>query len=706
MRKIKVLSIIENLLWILNPCLLLLSVYSHQLHTGLFLSWLGNWHPVILHFPIVMGLFIGVYLLTNFKPKLSESLVAYVFSINALLASIVALLGILISIGGNYEKSLLTIHQWGGIVIAMIAWTLVLWNRKFLEKNKIASIILGAAYIIAIIVFTHKGGQLTHGKDALSIPHKISNETPVNKPDSLLTVYEKAVHPILMDKCISCHGGDKIKGDLQLTSIELIKKGGKHGNILTDRIHLPLSDEKHMPPTDKKQLTKEEIAILTKWLQLGGDLNKALKALPTNDSLYILATQYLAPTTGNIKEQPDLSDYNNNYVSVQYNFHGGDKINVNFFQGAFYKTAYLQKLEKIKDQITTLNMQSIPLKKADIDIIAGFSNLEKLNLNYTKLTINDIAALNNLKKLKAISLVGMLIDNHKLDLLLHQSNLKTIQLWANGLQQKDIAPITAKYPGIQFIVGDNLEDSIIKLNKPIIEQDSTIITSHINAPIKHFLNGVTIKYTLDDSDPDSIKSPTYNAPIVLTKNTTLKTRAFKKGWLASDIVQKAFYKSELSPDTIILITKPDPKYAGTGGHTIIDHELGELNFGNGKWLGYSKSNMEFVMKFKSPTALNEIIFNALINTGSYIFPIQTIQVEASDDGKQFKTIQNADFTSITNAYTKEPNLNQAQAFKIKVSKGKAYNYYKFTLRNLKKLPVWHPGKGTPAWIFVDEVFFN
>jgi hypothetical protein len=116
--------------------------------------------------------------------------------------------------------------------------------------------------------------------------------------------------------------------------------------------------------------------------------------------------------------------------------------------------------------------------------------------------------------------------------------------------------------------------------------------------------------------------------------------------------------------------------------------------------------MEFVMKFKNATALNEIIFNGLINTGSYIFPIQTIQVEASDDGKQFKTIQTADFTSITKAYTKEPNINQAQAFKIKVPKGKAYAYYKFTLRNLKQLPTWHPGKGTPAWIFVDEVFFN
>ncbi len=706
MKKNKLLTIIENLLWIINPCLIVLCIFSNQLHIGKMLSWLGQWHPVILHFPIVIGICISCYLIANFKPSINEEIQKYLFTFNALFASLVALLGIFISIGGNYDKSILNIHQWGGLFIALLSWSLLLIDKNYLIKHKTFRIFIGSIYFLSIIVFTHKGGQLTHGSAALAIPNKIVTETTINKPDSLLTVYEKAVHPILLDKCISCHGGDKIKGDLQLTSIEFIKKGGKHKDQITDRIHLPLSDEKHMPPTDKKQLTKDELSIITKWMQLGGDLNKALKDLSKTDSLYILASQYIAPTVGSNKEQPDLTAYNNNYVSVQYNYHGGDKINVNFFQGAFYKTEYLQKLEKIKDQIATLNMQNIPLKKSDVDIIVGFSNVEKLNLNYTKLSINDITALTNLKKLKSISLAGMVIDNNKLESLLKGSNIKMIQLWENGLKQKDIAPIALKYPGIQFVVGDNLEDSIMKLNKPIIEQESTIITNSMHVPIKHFLKGVTIKYTLDDTEPDSITSPTYNSPLVLTKNTTLKTKSFKKGWLASEMVQKSFYKSSLSPDTIILLTKPDPKYLGSGGHTIIDHELGELNFGGGKWLGYSKTNMEFVMKFNKATALNEIIFNALINTGSYIFPIQTIQVEASDDGKQFKTIQTADFTSITKAYSKEPNINQAQAFKIKVPKGKAYPYYKFTLRNLKQLPVWHPGKGTPAWIFVDEVFFN
>jgi len=35
-----------------------------------------------------------------------------------------------------------------------------------------------------------------------------------------------------------------------------------------------------------------------------------------------------------------------------------------------------------------------------------------------------------------------------------------------------------------------------------------------------------------------------------------------------------------------------------------------------------------------------------------------------------------------------------------------YKHYRFTVLNVKKLPIWHPGKGTPAWIFIDELFLN
>jgi hypothetical protein len=31
---------------------------------------------------------------------------------------------------------------------------------------------------------------------------------------------------------------------------------------------------------------------------------------------------------------------------------------------------------------------------------------------------------------------------------------------------------------------------------------------------------------------------------------------------------------------------------------------------------------------------------------------------------------------------------------------------KIVVKPVKKLPKWHPQKGEPAWVFVDEVFLN
>lgn len=705
MKKNTSLLLVEYLLWLINPAIILLCIFSDKILPHPWLSWIGNWHPAVLHFPIVLGFVLCIYLIFNYK-KLEIAIEKKIFLIHALFSSITALLGVLNAIGENYDHSLLLLHKWGGLSIALLAWSWVIFENTILTTNVIYRKIFGSIYFLILVFFTHKGGQLTHGKNVFSIPNKVHAKDLSNKPDSTLSIYEKAVQPILANKCISCHGGNKIKGDLQLTSIELIQKGGKLGDFLTDRIHMPLSEEKHMPPMDQTQLTKEEITILTKWFNLGGDLGKSMRSLQKSDSLYILASQYIAPSPETKKEQKDLSEYNSDYVNVQYDYYGSDKINVKFSQGKFYKTAYLEKLKELKDQIITLNMQQIPLQKKDIDIIASFSHIVKLNLNDTKLSLQDLSPLLALKELKSLSLVGMPIEINQLENFVKKSKLSHLHLWTSGLTEISISPLAKKYPATKFIVGDNLENAMLKLNDAMIHQDSAIFTQKLQVGIRHFLKGVTIKYTVDGTEPDSIHSPTYIKPIVLTQNTTLKTKVFKPGWYSSDVTQKTFYKSDKKPDSILFITMPDPKYSGMGSKTLVDHELGDLNFGNGKWLGYSKNNMEFLLLFNKSTALREINFNTLVNTASHIFPIQTISIEGSEDGKHFHAIQQKDYTEITKAFKAEPNINQSQAFKVLLPKGTSYRYYKVIVRNLKKLPVWHSGKGNPAWIFIDELFIT
>jgi len=702
----------EWCVWFLNPLLLLLAIYSEASKSNTILLWFGKMHPLVLHFPIVIGIAIVIYLLFFQHKPLAENTEKLVLVGNALMASMVALLGLFLSKQDAYDTDTLNLHKWGGLSIALISWLLIYIKNIANSIQKIIAL----SYLLVLLFFTHQGALLTHGENALSMPIpevKVAEE--VKTVDSSLTVYEKAIAPILAQKCVSCHGPDKVKGQLQLQSPELIIKGGKNGSILNGiqneeaqiiyRIHLPNADEKHMPPDGKLQLTLEELTLLNKWVKAGGNFTKKISELAKTDSLAILAMAYKAPSKGsgdNKNNAPDLKPYNSSYCTVNYLYNGSEEIEVNFFQGSFYKIEQLKNLEKIKDKIVSLNMQGMPITKEDLSIIVQFTKLKKLNLNYTTLTLNDLAPLKTITSLKNLSICGMEVNENTLTKFLEKAPFTEINIWTNHSSKKEFQQLSASNKKVKIIIGDNLDAEIIKLTSPIIDQDSAIIVNSLDVVVKHFLKGAVVRYTTDGSDPDSLTSPIYTKKLRFNKNTILKTKAFKPGWMSSDMVQKTFYKSEIHPDSIYFVTNPDPKYPGSGAKTLIDYELGEKNFSNGKWLAYKDATMKFVIGFKQARPLQEAHFNAFVDNGSYIFPILSIMIEGSNDGKEFKKLNEAKFPSL-----KETDVvRENKSFSCSIPAGPAYKYYRFTLLNLKKLPTWHPGKGTPGWIFVDELFLN
>src|SRR5437763_16176053 len=95
--------------------------------------------------------------------------------------------------------------------------------------------------------------------------------------ESNLEFFEKQVRPILAARCYECHSGrvTKPKGNLRLDSLALALKGGETGpaivrekpkeSLLVDAINY--GDVYQMPP--KGKLPVDEIAALTKWIELG-----------------------------------------------------------------------------------------------------------------------------------------------------------------------------------------------------------------------------------------------------------------------------------------------------------------------------------------------------------------------------------------------------------------------------------------------------
>lgn len=110
--------------------------------------------------------------------------------------------------------------------------------------------------------------------------------------------YYKDVFPIFKRSCNGCHHPGKLKGQLDLTTYDAFKKGGKHGpafkagnakdSIIIDEI----SGEEPSMPKEGDPLTKDEIALIENWIAQG-----AKDDTPANANSFRLATlpTYIVP---------------------------------------------------------------------------------------------------------------------------------------------------------------------------------------------------------------------------------------------------------------------------------------------------------------------------------------------------------------------------------------------------------------------------
>ena len=100
----------------------------------------------------------------------------------------------------------------------------------------------------------------------------VSASCPVRANDEF---FEKEIRPLLVQHCQSCHGVRKQEGGLQLTSRELLLKGGETGQVIVpgqpDQSLLIRAveylDEPKMPP--KQKLPEADISKLRRWIGMG-----------------------------------------------------------------------------------------------------------------------------------------------------------------------------------------------------------------------------------------------------------------------------------------------------------------------------------------------------------------------------------------------------------------------------------------------------
>ncbi len=303
-------------------------------------------------------------------------------------------------------------------------------------------------------------------------------------------LYRDEIKPILQDKCYACHAAVKKKGGLRLDGENFIRKGGKNGSILTNgdpnkstlysHLVLPMEDELHMPPKGKKQLSRTEIAIIHRWIKKGAPFGAIIESAaiengnqiqvevlstvgisrlapnrtitPDNEAGPVSATALgAASSTSNAGRGVNTSSPTQSSSDHLAAIPAGDKeairqlkhqgvvvtpvaggshgLSINFVNLKSIAPETLETLNRLADQVVELKFTNQPLGNNQLQSLAVFPNLKKLQLERTGITDQGMSALGRYPKLESLNLYGNPITDKGLEALTSCNKLRKLYLW-------------------------------------------------------------------------------------------------------------------------------------------------------------------------------------------------------------------------------------------------------------------------------------
>ena len=161
-------------------------------------------------------------------------------------------------------------------------------------------------------------------------------------------------------------------------------------------------------------------------------------------------------------------------------------------------------MKAVKDQLVVLNLSKMPVTDKDLSVIKSFKNLEHLNLNFSAIQGDGLVELTSLKNLKSISLSGTSIDVVKVVSLAKRClSFRMFMFGERKSSAGKLDSLSRKYPEVSIMNTQYNDESILKLNKPILDMED-VIQKGEETILKHPMTEVTIYYTLDGSDPDTV----------------------------------------------------------------------------------------------------------------------------------------------------------------------------------------------------------
>ena len=212
------------------------------------------------------------------------------------------------------------------------------------------------------------------------------------------------------------------------------------------------------------------------------------------------------------------------------------------------------------------------------------------------------------------------------------------------------------------------------------------------------LDDAPIHYTLDGSEPTAA-SPRAEGVVKVKENAVFSAKALRPTGDSRVLTEKiCFSKSSMKP---IVANQPvNNQYKFKGESTLVDGLKGNGNYKTGRWIAFFKNDMDVTIDLQQPTEISRVALSTCVEKGDWVFDARGLTVEVSADGKNFTKVASESYPVM-----KEDDKNGVYPHELTFDPVQA-RYVRVIAPTEQSMPAWHGGKGSPAFLFVDEIEIN
>lgn len=236
----------------------------------------------------------------------------------------------------------------------------------------------------------------------------------------------------------------------------------------------------------------------------------------------------------------------------------------------------------------------------------------------------------------------------------------------------------------------NYATSMFAITMQLLDGEQGKVKIDLQSPIP----STEIRFTTDGTEP-SLNSQKYDSKgIELTKNTQVKARLFQENKALGHVFRQNISVNKVTGKSY-KGDFPPSKYTGGSQYGLTNGIKGTSNRLE-EWLGINGEDLNVIFEIDRKTKINEVKLSFLHAPSSWIMLPKSVSVLGSKDGVNFKKLAEI---SIPTEENQEDRLENV----ILSVKGKKLKHLKIQAQNFGSLPESHPGKGSPSWLFVDEI---